>query len=780
MKRLRWLWCALAVLGGSALAHAAMTTVWEGDAKQCVGLANGAAFIPDAAAAGGQVLRIPYQAGAAGNSALLNVPAQRLQRRCLVTLTVRGEHLLDLGPGLWVDLVAIDTKLNRYAYTDWMHVHGSRLKPDGYTDISGRLDVQPGTYPLLLVFRWEKLPEGAPQNATVYLDRITVKSESATAPYVAELLPGKPRFGPKDVATAQVTLANPTDRAWSLTLRGEDDGGLGGPVRPVFSQAVTLQPGESKTVDCRWSHGNQWYGHEISVRLEAGGKVLDTAQNLYGVHPTPLWLSTGVMYDKGRRNEEVHSLFSQAEQTTLARLDHAVHFWRTVSPGMEYWEIFSWMGGSMAGMVPTDEVYPGGEGGGVYRSRSFITAAAAALNKAGMWPVTYVSGSWAREGYELCARHPEWYVYDASGELGCYGSYDMKLREDKDLRRDDVSFPVGYYPLFFHAGLNTARPDVQEFVARQFIDTAKQMGFRGLRMDWPMEVPAGSRDFSLKEIAPTAAENDKLGAAIIRRIKELVHREAPTYSFGFNDDPPSDSPLMLAERCRGGGWILHENTCGYQEKTCPYHIWTAYVKQMLALGEQVNGLGGIYQPFDFNRNGTPYPADNVYSALIRIVCGGRGMWYFDSSNPYGDFGRLSTRFSELFYGEQRKWIREVKDEVEVRSAAPLWGREMVFWNTTRAGQRQLIVNLVNPPAHAEVQENPLSIMNPPVRDITVSCAPLSGKLPRQAWLVTSEALDLGEEPQVQAVPLRMKTDGQGRATVTVPCVLVWKLVVFEY
>ncbi len=116
----------------------------------------------------------------------------------------------------------------------------------------------------------------------------------------------------------------------------------------------------------------------------------------------------------------------------------------------------------------------------------------------------------------------------------------------------------------------------------------------------------------------------------------------------------------------------------------------------------------------------------------------------------------------------------------MQSAAPLWWKDAIFWNRTAAGHRQLIVNLINPPKVDAVEENPRSEINPPVRDIRVSCAPDAGKAPRAAYLLTAEPLEPGGEPATRCVPLELQRAADGNVTVTVPSVIFWKMVVFEY
>jgi hypothetical protein len=78
----------------------------------------------------------------------------------------------------------------------------------------------------------------------------------------------------------------------------------------------------------------------------------------------------------------------------------------------------------------------------------------------------------------------------------------------------------------------------------------------------------------------------------------------------------------------------------------------------------------------------------------------------------------------------------------------------------------------------EVETDPMSRLNPPVANTTVSIQLPAGKSKARAWALTAESWKTGDPPRTQAVPLDVRTDG-GRATATVPEVLYWKMVVWR-
>ena len=201
---------------------------------------------------------------------------------------------------------------------------------------------------------------------------------------------------------------------------------------------------------------------------------------------------------------------------------------------------------------------------------------------------------------------------------------------------------------------------------------------------------------------------------------------------------------------------------------------------MTSWGDQINRWGGIYNPFDFNRGGSRDVVDNIYSTIFRLIGGGRFNCYYNSRFPSGNPGRFATRYSEFFFGHQRTWLPEIHGEVDVHATAPLWWKDMVYWNRDADGHRQLLINLVNPPLVAEVEENPRSEIRPPVRNSEVICAPADGKSPQAAYLLTAEPMEPSDETAINMIKLPMKALDGGKVSVTVPSVIFWKMLVFQY
>ncbi len=761
------------------LAQAWAAPAWQTEAEALppANLLLDTEVVADAAASGGKAVRIPLQKGQPPYSVNFSTPPMTMQGTVWFTFYLRGENMSAITDPLRITLIAHDMQTGGYAFMKAYPVYGIGLKPTGYTTVSLPLQtaLRPEEYRPAVLVQWQSGTEGAAPVA--YLDKVEIATEAYVAPVITEVFPDKIRYEPGQKVEVRTTLANLTAAEAKVTVVGEELTGIAGK-REVFRQDATLAPGEQKDVATSYTLSKEEYGREIRVRLLQGAKEVDAASEYFHVTSIPLWTSTSSNYDRGTDYRDMHTIFYVQPASGAESWRSVLFFKKAHSDRTEY---FSWSPGDISDLSPTEDPFPGGEGRLTYRSRTTIRQQLAMLKSVGMWPVTYVNGTcWAESGYKLFQQHPDWFLYDANGEVAHYEMDRQQILE----RRDDYDFDPNTYPtIFFQGTLNHSLPEVQQYIAQQYIDCGKEMGFKGVRMDVRyLEVYPGERGFDGKEIAKTYPEADKISAASIKNVKALVHKEIPDFTFGYNYAAPEEVRDMMEafkERCAGGGWMLDETPCTYQSKTSPYHVWKAYVRRMTSWGDQVRKFGGIYNPFDFRRGGGKYVVDNIYSSIIRLIASGRFACYTNSRLPFGDLGAFGTRYSELLFGANLDWLEEINGQVAVKAAAPVWWEDMVYWNKSAAGKRQLIVHLLNPPAVAEVEENPQSNLNPPVRDIQVTCASVGGAKPTAAYLLMAEPMEPDGQNEVRAVKLEIKDVG-GKATVTVPSVIFWKMVVFEW
>jgi hypothetical protein len=785
MRHLLRLLIVVALLAPAAHAsEMAFKGVWSAEAESCVkpsGMHFQAGVSDDPIASGGRAVRIPCPPNADNWSVVFSAPRMEMRGQVRFTLWLRGENLPPLVPGLCVALVAHDQVTGSWAFHRETRVYGANLRREGYTPIALTLDAPwtADTYGPEVILRWDAAPAGAAP--VIYLDQVEIAAPELNTPRVLEVSTAKIHYRPEEQVDVAIAIVNPAAAAVAGIMVGEEIREFD-IRREVFREPVRLAPGEEKSLTASYRLGPEEYGREIRVRLLVNGSAVARGREFFAVSKLPLWVAGGASGDRSFRAANSGAGSFYVGPASAQDSWRGVQYWKRMR--RTYFEFFSWAPGDIADLAPSEDLFPGGEGRLAFRSRQTILEQTRMLRSVGMWPVSYVNGTcWGEPGYRLFQQHPEWFLYDASGEVA---GYETDGRETYR-RKDDAAFdPKSYNHIFFQGCLNHSLPEVQHYVARQFVACGRQMGFAGVRLDVRyLEVYPGERGFDGRPIATTYAEADRISAAAVRRVKSLVEQEIPGFTFGYNYAAPEEVKDMMRtfeERCRGGAWMLDELPCTYQQKSSPYHVWNAYVRRMMSWGDRVHKLGGVYNPYDFNRGTMQYPIDLIYSAIFRIICGGRdyGGWYYNSRQPVGDYGAFTTRFSQYLHHSRRDWIPEIKSLVQVKSPAPLWWSDMCFWTPADDGGRCLQVNLVNPPKVAEVMENPRSEINPPVRDITVTCAPAEGQKPVAAYLLASEPDELTDLNAIQVVTLDLHDAGGGRCSVRVPSVLFWKTVVFRF
>ncbi|MEI8079745.1 MAG: hypothetical protein WCH61_08995, partial [bacterium] len=540
--------------------------------------------------------------------------------------------------------------------------------------------------------------------------------------------------------------------------------------------AVDLAPGETKEFNFSWKPKALDAGRELRVTLHAADKkVIDTYTDFYGVAKDPSYLNTifgGVISPVLNSNYICDYVGPASYAQTLGFIQYNKALRR------QRIEYFSWSYNELAQFMPPkdEEPYLGNEGIW-WQSFKKLKTQVRMLKEIGVTPISYISGNlWGPEAYKLYQKHPEWFLW--------VGSFDMEWRAKYE-RRNEFEFMQEKTP-FFYSTFNPLLPETRRYMADQFISLAKEMGFEGGRFDvWNMNVSPGQKDMFGKEVAKTAEEADRLMAESIAAVKALVAKEIPEFTWGYNYGSPEENgktTLTIAEKCRGGGWILDEIVCTYQEKTSPFHYWDAYRDRIVGWGDHIRQLGGIYNPFPFRRGGARYAVDNLYGSIFNLIGGARffGMGCEKNAGAGGKQGLMAFRYSDVFFGWSLRLQPVTQTLVKVAAPDTLWWKSMVLLGAGANGKPRAIVHLVNSPPVNEVEENAQSLVRPPVKDVVVNCGPQEGKkLPVKAWVISAEPVSPDAEPAVTATVLPLTRHGN-TVQVTVPWVLYWKTVVFEY
>ena len=727
-------------------------------------------IVEDKAAAGGKAMMFTSNGGR--TMPWVMAKGVRLAGPVTVVAHVRGRGFTGLTSGLSLS-ASFNAGDNSRGYEVPGAISGVQVSPDAYREVrwNALLDEVPTNWTFALNATW--MQKDLKEPPVLWVDWVEVRANGAASPYISRVEPSQTAYRPGQKITVSATVVNPAAKAFTGSLTfderwGLDAGGTAG------SASVGLKPGEVRTFAARWKARPPEAGREVTVTLVDDRKApLDAFTDFYGVAADPSFLNTltGGKFtapQSGRYNVSYVGPASYAQTLGFARQCKALRLQR--------FEYFSWSYNELASFQPPpdEEPYLGNEGIWWQSLKKFKTQVHL-LKEAGISPITYINGGlWGPEAYKIYQRHPEWFL--------SVGSFNMESRAKYERRRE-LEFQQDKVP-FFYCYLNPVLPEARRFVADQILRSAREMGWEGARWDvWNMNLSAGQRDLFGKEVAHTAEEADRLSAESIAAVKALVAKEMPTFTWGYNYGGPEEvaqTPLIFAEKCRGGGWILDEIICSYQEKTSPFHYWDAYRDRIVGWGDHVRQLGGIYNPYRFRRGGGLYRVDQVYESIFRLIGGGRqyGGGEF-TMGAAGDMGLLAFRFSDVFFGWNLRLQPATQQVVRVDAPDTLWWRSMVLSNVSPAGRPQAIVHLVNSPMVREVEENAQSLVRAPVASSTVTCSAKNGKLPAKAWLLAAEPLTPGDEPGVRKVELSLTRVGD-TASITVPSVLYWKTVVFEY
>ncbi len=737
-------------------------------------------LVDDAAAPHGKAMRIDYrQGGVPGPIGHTRAPLRGLAGEVRVLILARGEGFSGLRRQL--RLIANF----RHEGSGMTHafptlLQGVRHPENGYVllAVTGLLPAAPGDYTFYLSASWVEKEEAPLPRA--WIGEVKVMAHDETEPYISDGAPEKMRYAAGAKARYRLSVVNPRNAGFRGMLRLHESYGLQHR-RLVGTERCVLAPGERGTVDFTWRTPKVEAGRALEVELVEGDVVLDRWEDEMGVAENPGFLANRTMYTEEQGHMGVHHAFyigPAPDTRSRQSVDYVIDKRRQ---RMEY---FSWSYNELAQFIPPagEDPFLGNEGIW-WQSMKKLRLQFGLLTDAGVSTITYVNGhAWGPTAYDLYQRRPEWFVYGEDGDLRG-NSWEMQWRSQYE-HRYDLDFRIPRKSPFFYGVLNPLLPETRRYMADQFIRLNRELQFSGARWDvWSMDVTPNDYDLYGRPLAGDWEEADRLWAESLAAIKKLVAEEVKSFTWGYNYCAPEENlrtPLVLREKCRGGGWMLDERAYGYFQKNSPYHRWEDYRDRMVGWGNEILSYGGIYNPFAFRRGGALYGVDRLYQDIIRILSSGRdSSFYSNRAGLAGELDRLAFRFSNTYYGWNLRLQSPEQTEIAVMADAPLWWKELVFANTSHDGRPQRIVHLVNPPLAESIEDDPGSAVRPPVEGIRVSCAALQGKLPVKGWLLAAEPMDADAEPLVQAVPLVLRRTEQ-RVEVDVPLLHYFKTVVFEY
>ena len=421
-------------------------------------------------------------------------------------------------------------------------------------------------------------------------------------------------------------------------------------------------------------------------------------------------------------------------------------------------EHFFWAQDDFLGMVPTEPVWWSGH----TRYRESVVAIKLLIDQShanGIKAITYAKrlGNGVR-GVEAVRRHPEW-VWQDGGTL----SLGRHVKQIHDWDSSNQAGSANYVQINY----NMNDPAVVEVGIKSLSDSATFFGWDAARWDGNFDVMSQVYDLEGKLVEKlTPDQVDARSAANMRHSKDEITKAHPQFRYGYNwmqgnwQEMMATNPRESTELCRGGGLIMNELIRGSAGVQSPFHRWDVFGPTLADDTEAVKKLGGYYGPiFDFAN--TP---DGKYANAFAYAAG---------AHPYYHhlWGAFVTRNSAFIWDNALTRMHTPENAVLV--SAGIWWRNWVFERPVDDTHRQLIIHLINPPAHPTVGASlKPEDMPPPLKDVKVQILPalLEGWTPVRATCLSPEPA-LRETLPLAAVA--------GVYNCTVPEVDLWTILVVD-
>ena len=557
---------------------------------------------------------------------------------------------------------------------------------------------------------------------------------------------GKILYDVGEPVTGTVAVKNNTAVPASVQVRAWLEWALDGKTKPQQT-GLTIVPGSTAVASFTWKKLTEQFGYAIKAEVLLDGKVVATGEDYFQISDNywkvSLISALGVVQPyEGYQPKWI------TEKLAGWRKDY-----------YNGYEKFFWAPDDVMVMTTPPEAkwysavghYPEQTAG----LKTFIDAG----HRLGMKAITYerYSGG-GSAGLEIARRHPEW-VQHTDGELGI----DRQARQLDEWTQEK---PTGYRG-WVEIRWNLSDNAMMDAAAKELLNSTLQYNWDGARWDGTYAEPLEwyHTDGTLgAKLTPDQAEAKN--ARNFRRYKDFVNTRFPRFIYGVNsgglDSLMAFKPRETTEWCRGGGLIMNEFIRNANQPQEWLHHWTDYAPYLVQEVERTKRLGGYYGPI--LGNDTHAVPDDMYKCVFSYAAG---------AHPYYHhlWGAFMTRYSS--YCWDPALTRIASPETLVLAPDTVWWRNWVFARDMGHGKRQLIVHLVNPPAHAGVGEsNKPEDLPPPVKNVTLRIFPT-----QPGGLRPVRVTQLSPEPMTrETLPI---DDQEGLPTVTVPEVKLWSMLVID-
>ncbi|HEY3397600.1 MAG TPA: glycoside hydrolase family 66 protein [Armatimonadota bacterium] len=589
--------------------------------------------------------------------------------------------------------------------------------------------------------------------------------------------PGKIMYKRQEDAQGLVAVYNGTAQPQAVTLRLALESDLQRR-RSLGDVPVKLAPGERREVPVKWNTGAEQWGFALVATLaDAAGKTLDegreyfsVSDNMWAVGITQQQRGSNVPNGPGPNPSSPVSQIQQAEDqlaAVLAKPQPPV-YWNYTN----YAEYYAWAPEDFFNLAPsTDHWYSGT--GNYTMSKRHLQLAIQYLHRRGMRAETYTNPFVIGYGSEkIFEKHPEWFAYQADGQLALSSYYEKKLEIGEHLTTEGP-WGLQLSPYALLTNINASRLDVIEQHVQQLVKSHYMFGWDGVRFDNAV-YPAFGYDWQGHKIdGGSPARKDQIEAQAWRYLRQRLQQElGPIFAVGTNDDYEfrGRNPGAWDEVCKNGGLLMEEVPRSSYSPLSVNNRWVDYIARYHEAGEAVRALGGHHLTIGFDMK---YPVDHLYSNVLTYVDRTHPYANINSDDlPLGNYAAFITRYSALYWDvEHVKLLPDAEQRVKVAASGPVWWKDYACVRQTPEGKRQYLINLVNPPAQERIYSDPTNKVRAPLQNVAVSLTLQAGDQITAAYLLSAD-------PTMTRTALPLTRAGNA-VSVTVPTVWFWSLVVFE-
>jgi hypothetical protein len=557
-------------------------------------------------------------------------------------------------------------------------------------------------------------------------------------------------YGLQEPVVGTVTVNNPTAEAQTVTVTAWLEWNID-QTGPRQTAPLIVPPGKTAVATFSWKPGRVNYGHALKASVSWAGKVVGAGEDYFNVCDN-FWnvsLVDAIGY--------LDSAYDHPDMMPKKDPSWMNYYIQEMRQGYyNVFEHFFWAPDDFLGLVPTEPVWWSGQTR--YRESSVVIKLLIdQSHENGIKATTYAKsiGNGAL-GVEMARRHPEW-VYQTNGQLAV-GSLVKSIYDWND--------PKDVMSEWVRVNYNMNDPAVVEIGIKSLSDSSTLFGWDGARWDGNFDVSSEVYDLSGKLVERlTPDQVDARNAANMRRTKDEITKAHPQFRYGYNWCESWPQVMALAPResielCRGGGMIMNEYINQAASVQHPLHRWEDYAPSVANDVEAVKKLGGYYDPILTSAN-TP---DGKYTNVFAYAAGAHPYY----RHLWGDF---VTRNSAFLWDNALTRVDDPKNMAQVSGG--VWWEHWVFQRPLDATHEQLIIHLINPPAHPTVGASPKpEDMPAPLQNVQVGLksAGLGGWIPTRAWV-------LSPEPALrQALPLQTVANVY---QCTVPEVDLWDILVID-